>query len=109
MDILDSIVSRYQGEGRLQRLLFVAQTAATASASAASHNDPDRNQLDALAREAYEAALHQIQQAGNVVRYKELYQQAPPPPHQQQQQPLSSSLQHSTDERDGDDLDDLLY
>lgn len=75
---LESYISRYSGETRLQRLLLIARTT------------PD----ETLASQAYDMAEQQMKEDGNVKRYKEVFD------HQQGQN--QQSQQQSTSEGGGE-------
>lgn len=54
---LETYISRYRGETRLQRLLHIGKTASDS----------------ALVTQAYELAEMQMKEDGNVLRYKEVF------------------------------------
>lgn len=54
---LETYISRYRGETRLQRLLHIGKTASDS----------------ALVTQAYELAEMQMKDDGNVLRYKEVF------------------------------------
>ena len=65
---LDALASRYQGEARLQRLLYVSSHAT--QQPHALHPTVSNTEL---AQTALQLAHQYLQQAGNVVRYKEVF------------------------------------
>lgn len=69
MDLVESIIARYRGEARLQRLLWVARH----SSASDNNNNNNSNNSSSFQAAAYQAAARQMKESGNVHRYKEVF------------------------------------
>jgi COP9 signalosome complex subunit 1 len=77
MDLVESIIHRYRGEARLQRLLWVARHSSESSSPNTSTNNSNNSSSSSSSSSfqtaAYQAAARQMKEAGNVHRYKEVF------------------------------------